>query len=174
VRVNLATARARAGKQEQAERALGELSAQPGPTGTVAGYNQGTLLGERGEYDDALRALRRVLEREPGNEDARYNYELALERKRRPPQSPPQPQPRQPSPQGSSGSSGGAGGEPRPQSPQSGASQNPPPPPPPRQGQGLTRQQAEQLLGSLDELERLEQQRLNRTRVTRERKGKDW
>jgi Ca-activated chloride channel family protein len=174
VRVNLATARARAGKQEQAERELGELSAQPGPTGTVAGYNQGTLLGERGEYDDALRALRRVLEREPGNEDARYNYELALERKRRPPQSPPQPQPRQPSPQGSSGSSGGAGGEPRPQSPQSGASQNPPPPPPPRQGQGLTRQQAEQLLGSLDELERLEQQRLNRTRVTRERKGKDW
>ena len=39
---------------------------------------------------------------------------------------------------------------------------------------GLDRQQAEQLLGSLEELERLEQQRLRQVRVMRERRGRDW
>ena len=38
----------------------------------------------------------------------------------------------------------------------------------------MTTQQAEQLLGSLQELERLERQRAQRVRATHERKGKDW
>jgi hypothetical protein len=38
----------------------------------------------------------------------------------------------------------------------------------------MDRRTAEQLLGSLTELERLEQQRLRKVRVVRERRGKDW
>jgi len=38
----------------------------------------------------------------------------------------------------------------------------------------MTRQQAEQLLGSLQELERLEKQRAHRAHATQERKGRDW
>jgi hypothetical protein len=38
----------------------------------------------------------------------------------------------------------------------------------------MTKEQAERLLGSLGDLERLEQQNRRRTRVQQERKGKDW
>jgi hypothetical protein len=38
----------------------------------------------------------------------------------------------------------------------------------------MTREQAEQLLGSLQELERLQKQQARRTKVMTERKGKDW
>ena len=40
--------------------------------------------------------------------------------------------------------------------------------------QPMTREQAERLLGSLGDLERLEQQNKRRARVERERRGKDW
>lgn len=172
VRVNLATARARAGKGNEAREALsGELSA-PGRAGQTAAYNLGTLQSENRDWDEALRHLRRALERDPGDEDARFNYEWTLrrreeERRRQSSQSqqpPPQPQPSQPQPQNPST------GTPPPQPPPPSAQ----PPPPPEMGHGLDRRQAEQLLGSLQELERLEQQRMRRVRVLRDRRGKDW
>ena len=170
VRVNLATARARAGKGELAKAGLQEAAGAPGVAGQTAAYNLGTLEAEDKVYDEALAELRRALERDPRDEDARVNYEWVLrakerQRRQQPPPKP-QPQPSRPQPQG-----GGA------QNPSAG---NPPPSPPPEQspppqvGQGLNRQQAEQLLGSLQELERLEQQRMRRVRVMRERRGKDW
>ena len=172
VRVNLATARARAGKGNEAREALsGELAA-PGRAGQTAAYNLGTLQSENRDWDEALRNLRRALERDPGDEDARFNYEWTLrrreeERRRQSSQSqqpPPQPQPSQPQPQSPST------GTPPPQPPPPSAQ----PPPPPEMGHGLDRRQAEQLLGSLQELERLEQQRMRRVRVLRDRRGKDW
>ena len=54
-------------------------------------------------------------------------------------------------------------------------SRNAPPPTSPRAGAGgMTREQAERLLGSLGDLERLERQNRRREQVQRERKGKDW
>jgi Ca-activated chloride channel family protein len=174
VRVNRATARALAGKREEAEKMLAGLSGQPGAVGRMAGYNHGTMLAERGAYDEALAALRKVLEADPTDADARFNYELALRRKQRPQESqqqqPQQPEPRPGEPEGSQGGSGEQQEPPQP--PQGSPSTSAPPPP--RQGEGLTRAQAERLLGSLEELERLEQQRSNRVRVMRERRGKDW
>ena len=68
------------------------------------------------------------------------------------------PQPQQPSQQNGSQS----------QSPETQA------PPSPGMQQPMTRDQAERLLGSLGDLERLEQQNKRRSRVQREKKGKDW
>jgi len=38
----------------------------------------------------------------------------------------------------------------------------------------MTREQAEQLLGALQELARSDQQRQHRVRVMREKRGRDW
>lgn len=171
VRVNLATARARAGKGQLAKAGLQEAVSAQGSAGQTAAYNLGTLHAEERAFDQALAELRRALERDPGDDDARANYEWVLrekERRQKQPEPSPRPEPRpnQPQPQ--------SGGNPTP------SMGNPPPSPPPQAGpppqvgRGLDRRQAEQLLGSLQELERLEQQRMRRVRVMRERRGKDW
>jgi len=169
VEVNLALARARRGKTVDAEERLGRTAARGDAVGRTAGYDLGTLLAERGADRDALRELRRSLERDPTDEDARFNYEWVLRHMRQNREgqrkNEPKPQPSSPTPQG---------GGPQPQ-PQAQSPQPPPPQSPPRRGAaGLDRQQAEQLLGSLEELERLEQQRLRQVRVMRERRGRDW
>jgi len=171
VRVNLATARARGGKAELAKAGLQEAVSSPGTPGQTAAYNLGTIYAEDRAFDEALAELRRALERNPNDNDARTNYEWVLREKQRrqkqPEPSPkPEPRPQQPQPQ-SGGSSAPTQGQPQPQPP-------PPSGPPPQVGRGLDRRQAEQLLGSLQELERLEQQRMRRVRVMRERRGKDW
>jgi Ca-activated chloride channel family protein len=169
VQVNLAIARARLGKQAEAEEGLRHHAARDGRMGRTAGYDLGTLLAERSAYDEALKELRRSLERDPNDEDARFNYEWVLRHQRQPrseKQSPPKPRP-EPRPQG--GNPGPSSGAPSPQ-----GAVPPPPPSTPRSGQGISRQQAEQLLGSLQELERLEQRRQHQVRVMRERRGKDW
>jgi Ca-activated chloride channel family protein len=171
VRVNLATARARGGKPELAKAGLAGAAGLPGRPGQVASYNLGTVHAEARAFDDALRELRRALERDPTDGDARHNYEWVLReqeraRRRQSPQpQPPSPQPSQPEPQGGQSQPNPSGSAPPPETP---------PPPPPEMGRGLDRAQAEQLLGSLQELERLEQQRLRRVRVMRERRGRDW
>jgi tetratricopeptide (TPR) repeat protein len=174
VRVNLATVRARGGKGELAKAALQEAVAAPGAAGQTAAYNLGTLHAEAHADDEALAELRRALERDPKDEDARVNYEGVLrekerQRRRQQQQQPqrPESQPSQPQPQGGGNqnpATGNAAPSPSPQSPA----------PPPEMGRGLDRRQAEQLLGSLQELERLEQQRMRRVRVMRERRGRDW
>jgi tetratricopeptide (TPR) repeat protein len=172
VQVNLATVRARAGKTDQANDGLQRAESTPGRAGQMASYNLGTLRAEKKDYEPALAALRHALERQPGDEDARYNYEWVLRQREKEKQSSslkqPQPQPSQPN-------QSNPNQQPQPQPSQ--APSNPQPsqqPPPPQMGRGLNRMQAEQLLGSLQELERLEQQRLRQVRVMRERRGRDW
>lgn len=177
--VNRSTARAQRGAGAEAETELGALSARDDAAGRAAGYNLGTLLAQRQDYDHALEQLRRELERDPSDTDARWNYELALrrreERSGNPPPSRQRPQPNAPG--------GGGGGAPQ---PTPGA---PPPTAPPPGPSGTTRaptpstgpgmsgamnpQQADQILDALDQQARLEQGR-NQVRVVREKRGRDW
>jgi Ca-activated chloride channel homolog len=177
LRVNLATARALSGKGANAESLLANLTSAGGVAGHTAGYNLGTLQAKRGDFEHAIASLRKALESDPNDRDARYNYELALRRQQQqksPGQPPPSPSPSQPSPQQPKPSAGGASPNPPPNAPpapQTNAPEAQQPPPPPG---SMDRRTAEQLLGSLSELERLEQQRLRKVRVVRERRGRDW
>lgn len=183
VLANLATARALQQRADSVEHELARLTAKPDAAGRMAGYNLGTLLGGRGEYDQGLAELRRVLERDPNDADARFNYEWLLAQKKRaaekpdpqsggssPDQPPPDPQ-QQPSP---------GQGQPDPQQqqpePQPGDQRSTPAPSPAAPGvrQPMSRDQAEQLLGSLGDLERAEKQDRRRSKVSRERRGRDW
>jgi Ca-activated chloride channel family protein len=180
VMVNRATARVLAGKAEEAQQELARYAGREGRVGDVARYNLGTVFGERKEFDPALESLRRALERSPGDEDARWNYEVIMRRKqeeerRRSGASPPPPQP----PPG-----GGGGAAPQP-APQPSPPPNRPPAPSPRAGTPgtppptggggeMSRPQAERLLSALQELARAEQQRQRKVRVMREKRGKDW
>ena len=161
---------------------LRDLAGSNTRAGRTAGYNLGTLLGERREYDPALAALRSVLERDPRDADARWNYELLARRKREEANAqknpPPEPQ-RQRQPAGGGG--GGGAGQPPPShaAPNPGPSQQNPssqaPEAPAMQHNGpLDRAQADRLLSALQDLERIEQQRRRQVRVTRERHGRDW
>jgi len=186
LRFNHATAALRAGRTEAGEKELAGLLSLRDRAGAGARYNLGTSLGARDLIDSALTTLRGALEQSPDDEDARWNYEVLLRRrqeqerqKQQPRPSPrqqqqqqqqqqPQPQPNQPQ----SPSPPSSGGEQSPQAPpQSGQSNSPPPP---RGSDGMTRQQAEQLLGALQDLARVEEQRQRRVRVMRERRGRDW
>ncbi len=182
VRVNLATARALNGKAAQALGELEPVLGVDGREGDAARYNTGTVLGEQRQYREAMERLRATLERNPGDADARWNYEVALrrlieeERRRREQQpqsggSSPQPSPSQPQ------SSSGGGSQPQPQpgpqpKPRPGT---PPPNAPPQGGSGeMSKSQADQILNALQDLTRADEQRQRRVRVLRERRGKDW
>jgi Ca-activated chloride channel family protein len=159
---------------------LKRLAAGDTRAGRAAGYNLGTLLGGRSENDPALAALRQVLERDPGDQDARWNYELIERRKRE--SANPRQKPQTPKSEPRPGAKGGAG-QPQPQPGPAGTATPPSSPGPPQPGAPapgmqrsgrMDREQAERLLGALQDLERLEQQRRRQVRAVRERRGKDW
>jgi Ca-activated chloride channel family protein len=178
---NLATARALQQRADSVEQELSRLAARPDAAGRMSGYNLGTLLGGRGEYDKALAELRRTLERDPDDADARWNYEWLTRQKKQAEQKPepsggkpkPEPEPPQPQPDPQPGQ-----GTPQPDQPQGGPADNPSKPAPvpdaPGMQQSMSRQQAEQLLGSLGDLERIERQERRRNQARREKRGKDW
>jgi Ca-activated chloride channel family protein len=181
VLVNLATSRARQGK-ENAPRDLSRLTAQPGLAGQAAGYNLGTLYGEQHDPEHAIQELRRALERDPNDADARWNYELMMraeQQKQQPKQQPKQDEKQKPKPNPSRDQKGQQGQgqpppQPSPQQPQGAPSNAQPQSAQPGGAPGMTKEQAEKLLGSLEELERLEKQKAKQVHVMRERKGKDW
>jgi Ca-activated chloride channel family protein len=47
---------------------------------SLADYNQGTMLTDQEEYQQAAELFREALKKNPEDEDARHNYELALRR----------------------------------------------------------------------------------------------
>jgi Ca-activated chloride channel homolog len=175
--VNHATARALKGEKPEAEQELSRFLDRGGVAANAARYNLGTVLGGRGEIDRGIETLRKALERSPNDEDARWNYEVLLRRKseaEQPQQQKNQPKPQpQPDPQqGAAQQPSQNGGQPPTPAPQTGPSQGTPPP----QGGGgaMTREQADQLLGALKEVERSERQRQQKLRVLKEKKGRDW
>jgi Ca-activated chloride channel family protein len=173
--VNHATARALKGERDEGARELERMAGRAGTAGNAARYNLGTMLGQDGEIDRGIETLRKALERSPGDDDARWNYEVLLRRKQapepKPSESQPKPSPSQPAPQG---------GSPQPNPGMSPPNTPPPPPggsqaqPPPRGAGGMSKGQADQLLGALQEAERLERLRQQRLRVRREKRGEDW
>ncbi len=175
VKVNRATARALAGHGPEGIQELDDLAARDDRNGRVAGYNQGTLLGEANQYDPALKALRRALERDPKDADARFNYEVVLQRRQEEQQKNPEQQPKQPEPKPNPSPQPS---QPQPQNPQPNPNAAPQPQegeqPQPRPQQGMERAQADQILNALEELQRMEQQNKRKVRVMKERRGRDW
>lgn len=176
LRVNRATTRARAGGIDEAERELRQLSTDNDRAGRAAGYNLGTLFGEGRRWDDALNELRRSLERDPGDAEARWNYEIILKRRHaKRERELPKPEPQ----------SGTGAGAPQPAANPPGAAslpQAPRPAPSALQsavaaaaaGQGMSRAQAEQLLDALAAQARIDLERQHRVRVMSDKRGKDW
>jgi Ca-activated chloride channel family protein len=170
------------GDTARADAELSRLAGRPGRVGLTAGYNAGTLKGLRKDYDGGLAALREVLERDPSDSDARWNYEVLLRRKqeeqRHEKNRPPEPKPQSGGSGGGGGGGGGAGSPSPNPGPSGGPSQLPPgqsqAPPPGRSSSSgrMSRAEAERLLGALEDQSRAEQQRQRKVRVMTE--GRDW
>ena len=184
LRYNHGTARALQGKIKEAEEELGRLASRADKTGQEAGYNLGTAFGLQRRYEPGLEQLRAVLEKNPKDDDARWNYEILMrdqEEEAQKKKNPDQPQQQQQQP--NSGGGGGQGGPPQQQQQQQ-QQQSPnqaptpqagnPPPNTPSGGGHMSKAEAEQILDALHELSRANQQRQRKVRVTRERPGKDW
>ena len=177
---NLASVRAEQSKGDTvAEKALMRIAGRPDRAGQMSGYNLGTLLGRRGATHRSLAELRRAIERDPTDLDARWNYELMRRREKdeqKQAQKPDQPKPSddpKPQPQPQAGQGGDA-----PQPPPDPGKGQPSPqadaPPAPGMQQPMTKDQAERLLGSLGDLERLERKRQQANQAQKQKRGKDW
>ena len=179
---NLAAARAQHAPGDSVEQQLTHLAARSDQAGQMSAYNLGTLLGRRGDVDQALAELRHAIERDANDADARWNYEW-LRRQRdetsksqsQSPKPDDQKPDEKPKPQDSKA---GQGSAPPPDQPPPSSSQSQTPqaqaPPAPGTQQPMTRKQAEELLGSLGDLERLERKNGHQNRPPREKRGKDW
>ena len=179
---NLAAARAQHAPIDSVENQLMRLASRPDRAGVMSGYNLGTLLGRRGDVDQALAELRRTIERDPSDPDARWNYEW-LRRQKDEASKSQSPKPndskpddkQQPKPQDSKA---GQGSQAPPDQPPPSGSQSQSPqaqaPPAPGTQQPMTRKQAEELLGSLGDLERLERKNGRQSHSPQQKRGKDW
>jgi Ca-activated chloride channel family protein len=77
---NLGNALVKMGNAEQAEAAYSRyksLTNNP-EDNSLADYNTGKMLTDLEQYDQALNYFREALKNNPDDEDARFNYELAL------------------------------------------------------------------------------------------------
>lgn len=77
---DLGAAAYRAGKYNVAEAAFAAGARAGRVAPGVSAYNRGNALYRGGDLQGALAAYREALRADPGNQDARYNYELTLRR----------------------------------------------------------------------------------------------
>jgi len=75
---NLGASAYRAGRFEEAAEAFTGAQGSPRLESGRPAYNLGNARYMAGDYEGALEAYREALRADPANEDARYNYELAL------------------------------------------------------------------------------------------------
>jgi len=80
---NLGNAYARLGNIEEAQAAYGQYKAlsENEEQQSLADYNTGNIYAEQQKYDEAIEKYREALKKNPGDEDAKHNYELALQKK---------------------------------------------------------------------------------------------
>ena len=177
---NLGSALSRAGKTEDALSSL-ETARKGGDRDVAsdAAYNAGTALLRGRDYEKAAEAFRETLKRNPGREDASYNYELCVrkaEEERRKKQQPRKPSgkeddPKQqkqggksptptPSPQGSSGDEKKKEQEQRDREFESKAK--------------MSREKAEQLLAAIQKADLDEQRRKLAEQKSKRKTGRDW
>lgn len=79
---NLGNALANLGSDEEADEAFQEFRdrASTPQEQALADYNRGKMQTDREQYDEALSNFRDALRKNPDDEDARHNYELAQRR----------------------------------------------------------------------------------------------
>ncbi len=144
-----AGAAAEDGPEARRELALAAQARDPAIAGK-AHYQLGTLELRDRNYSQAVQELRRSLELEPGNPDAKRNFELALQEQKKPPSSKPRDDKgkQNPRPEGKSGKG--------------------PDDTEFRRNAGMTRAEAEAMLRSL------ENEQKQRERASARVEGKDW
>lgn len=77
IKFNLALSYQNNGQEEDAKKTYEELSNNTiGEISSFASNQQGVMLGNEKKYKEALALFKKALLNDPGNEKARYNYEL--------------------------------------------------------------------------------------------------
>lgn len=146
----------------------------------LADYNQGKVLTDLEEYDEALSYFREALRKNPADADARHNYELAKQRKQQ------QEQDQQDQQQDSQSDENDPDGEQDQDDRQDGEQQQDPSQQSPQdqqqqdnerqpQPQNMSREEAENILDALGQLEReLLEKREKEATENRPDNDKDW
>jgi len=178
---NLGNALAEAGNTEEAMevyekfKSMTEVNNQQ----ALADYNKGKLLSEQENFDEAISHFREALRKNPDDEDARFNYELAQRMKQQ------QEQQQQEQQQDSQSDQDDSDGEEEEQENDQNQQQNPNQQPqnqdqPQDQEQrpepsNMSEEEAENILDALEQLEReLLENREKEANVRRQQNDKDW
>ena len=178
---NLGNALAEAGNTEEAMevyekfKSMTEVNDQQ----ALADYNKGKLLSEQENFDEAISHFREALRKNPDDEDARFNYELAQRMKQQ------QEQQQQQQQQDSQSDQDDSDGEEEEQENDQNQQQNPNQQPqnqdqPQDQEQrpepsNMSEEEAENILDALEQLEReLLENREKEANVRRQQNDKDW
>jgi len=134
-----------------------------GPEKGYAYNNWGIMAAHQSKLDDAIERFKQALIADPTNEDARFNYELAVRQKQQqPPPPPPPPKPEQDN-------------QKQPSPPQSGdEKQQPPPNQQQQQQQEMDPKVAEQILESMKNKEKQFLQQLKKSVGNKQNQSSNW
>jgi len=178
---NLGNALAEAGNTEEAMEVYEQFKSmtEVNDQQALADYNKGKLLSEQENFDEAISHFREALRKNPDDEDARFNYELAQRMKQQ------QEQQQQEQQQDSQSDQDDSDGEEEEQENDQNQQQNPNQQPqnqdqPQDQEQrpepsNMSEEEAENILDALEQLEReLLENREKEANVRRQQNDKDW
>ena len=181
---NLGNALAEAGNTEEAMEVYEQFKSmtEVNDQQALADYNKGKLLSEQENFDEAISHFREALRKNPDDEDARFNYELAQRMKQQQEQ---QQQEQQQDSQSDQDDSDGEEEQENDQKQDENQQQNPNQQPqnqdqPQDQEQrpepsNMSEEEAENILDALEQLEReLLENREKEANVRRQQNDKDW